>query len=99
MSAAARGAGPGPVAVVGAGRAGLGLARALRSAGVRVSVIGRDRKRLRRAVPAARIVVIAVADAALGAAASTLARLPLQGKVVLHLSGARGASALAAARS
>ncbi len=97
------------VGIVGAGRAGLGLALALRRARVRVAgVHGRREK----AVPAgvrlsaggpppwletAGVVVLAVRDDALAACVGELARAGVEhrGRVVLHLSGALSHDVLA----
>lgn len=99
---------PGPVVtVIGPGRAGLGLALALRRAGYRLAgVVGRrrlpaaaarlagrgGRADLAAAVERARIVLICVPDAAIGRVVAALdahaGRRLLDGRVVLHVSGA-----------
>ena len=107
--------GPGPVAIVGAGRAGLALAGALRRAGIPLAgVVARRSSSARRArrllrIPAAAttpegaigpasIVLLCVPDDALRDAAAALARLPMRGKVILHVSGAQGIAPLAILR-
>jgi len=103
------------VVLVGAGRAGLGLASALRRAGVPVAGVVTRRKALprahRRLLPAGAILhdmheaaargdimVLCVPDEAIAACARRLLTVPMRGKVVLHTSGARGASVLAPLR-
>lgn len=105
----------GPVAIVGAGRAGLALGAALRRAGVGVcGVVTRSassRRKARRllkltqrattpegAIASARIILICVPDDAIAVAARMLARHPLRGKIVLHVSGARGVRPLSRLR-
>ena len=76
------------VAIVGSGRLGSALARALRSAGVEVEgPLGR------RAAPVAETVLICVPDAEIPAAASHV-----DARFVGHVSGATPLTALAAAR-
>jgi predicted short-subunit dehydrogenase-like oxidoreductase (DUF2520 family) len=91
-----------PVGIVGSGRAGLGLALALRRARVRVAgVHGRRERPVPRGVTLTvgaappwlrdvRVVLLAVRDDALAPCVNDLARAggPLRGQVVLHLSGA-----------
>ncbi len=105
----------GPVAIVGAGRAGLALGGALRRAGCplagvvarRASSARRVRRLLRLpaaattaagAIGPARIVLLCVPDDALRDAAAALARFPMRGKIVLHVSGAQGIAPLAILR-
>ncbi|MGH9867878.1 MAG: DUF2520 domain-containing protein [Candidatus Polarisedimenticolia bacterium] len=104
------------VAVIGAGRAGLGLALAMRARGVTLTgVIARRAsgraaaRRLlgSRLVPAsspsalrrADVILLCVQDEAIVAAARALPPSLLEGKVVLHTSGATGAGALAFLRA
>ena len=103
-----RAAGP-AVGIVGPGRAGLGLALALRKVGVRVlGVHGRRYKPVPKgvrlsvgAVPPwlgeADVVLLAVGDDALPGVVADLARAaaPRPGQVVLHLSGALSSEVLA----
>lgn len=91
-----------PVGIVGSGRAGLGLALALRRARIRVAgVHGRRQRPVPRGVkltvgaappwlPDVRVVLLAVRDDALGACVNDLVRAGGLGSahVVLHLSGA-----------
>jgi len=96
------------VFILGAGRAGRGLARALRASGVAVALHGRRAERApdqvtAGALPAslggATIAVIAVQDAQLDAAlGELLAARPAPGTVVLHASGSVEPAALAAVR-
>jgi len=96
------------VGIVGPGRAGLGLAVALRRARIAVlGVHGRSAKPAPRGVKvtaggtppwlgSAGVVVLAVPDDALPACVAELARAPLApGAVVLHLSGALSSEVLA----
>ncbi len=96
------------VGIVGPGRAGLGLALALKAAGVLVlGVHGRRRKRVPRGVrlsvgdappwlPDADVVLLAVRDDALPDAVRRLQSGGVWvGQVVLHLSGAQTAAVLA----
>jgi len=89
------------VGIIGPGRAGLGLALALRRGGVRVlGVHGRRRKTVPRGLRLSvgglppwlgdvDVVLLAVRDDALPALVRSLARAPWRrGQVVLHLSGA-----------
>lgn len=98
------------VGIVGPGRAGLGLALALRRAGVRVlGVHGRRRKRVPRPLvlsvgemppwlDRADVVVLAVRDDGIAELVRAWRGADLRGKVVLHLSGAQPAAALAGLR-
>jgi predicted short-subunit dehydrogenase-like oxidoreductase (DUF2520 family) len=76
-----------PVTIIGQGRMGRGLGRALEAAGVPVTLLGRapHGEPVRRA----RLVVIATPDDAIGHAAAALARERSVGPdhIVLHLSG------------
>jgi predicted short-subunit dehydrogenase-like oxidoreductase (DUF2520 family) len=98
----------GPVAIVGAGRVGLSLARALRRSGRDVIVLGREARTLPDdlgevrtdwppALAAARMVIVAVPDDAIGAVAATLLRTGQirADHVVLHTSGLHDRGALA----
>ena len=77
------------IALIGRGRLGHALARALRASGHTVAgPLGRD-----EAVPAARAVVLCVPDAAIAACARALA--PDAERLVGHCSGATGLDALA----
>jgi predicted short-subunit dehydrogenase-like oxidoreductase (DUF2520 family) len=83
------------VLVVGRGRLGTSLARALRDGGVEVSLWS-GRGRWPRTTPDVDVALIAVADPFIEGVAERLAmRLPSRA-VVLHASGARGADALVA---
>jgi len=98
------------VAVIGAGRAGAGLALALTRAGYRVRLYGRRRRRVPKpltltVLPAhlppaslaeAGVVVLAVPDDAIRALAEALARAGAvsSSHVVLHVSGVQGREAL-----
>ncbi len=97
------------VAVIGAGRVGLTLARALVRSGRAVAVLGRHVDALPEplepatpvwepAIAASDLVLIAVPDDAIGDVARTLARGGVIGapQVVLHTSGLHDRSALAA---
>lgn len=98
------------VGIVGPGRAGLGLALALRRAGIVViGVHGRRRKAMPRGVRlsvggappwlgAVDVVLLAVRDDAIAGAVRALKGLALRGTVVLHLSGSQTAAALAPLR-
>jgi predicted short-subunit dehydrogenase-like oxidoreductase (DUF2520 family) len=76
-----------PVAIIGAGRAGRGLALALAQAGVGVTLFGRVREA--GATRRAPLVLIATPDDAIGGVAAELAResAVTEHQVVLHLSG------------
>jgi predicted short-subunit dehydrogenase-like oxidoreductase (DUF2520 family) len=78
---------PQPVAIVGAGRMGRGLALALEHAGVPGAIVGRSRRP--EDTRGAGLVLLAVPDEAIGAVAGELARAAVvsRGQVVLHLSG------------
>jgi predicted short-subunit dehydrogenase-like oxidoreductase (DUF2520 family) len=88
------------VGIIGPGRAGLGLALALRRAGIRVlGVHGRRRKPVPRGIAlstgdappwlgAADVILLAVRDDALPEAVRQLRRRVRPGQIVLHLSGA-----------
>jgi predicted short-subunit dehydrogenase-like oxidoreductase (DUF2520 family) len=97
----------GGVAIVGAGRVGLSLARALLPSGSVVRILVREARRLPPGLPepekswqpaleAAELVIVAVPDDAINRAASQLARTGGigAGQVVLHTSGLHGAEAL-----
>jgi predicted short-subunit dehydrogenase-like oxidoreductase (DUF2520 family) len=77
----------GPVAIVGTGRMGQGLALALREAEVPVTLLGRGRRA--EDTRGAALVLIATPDDAIGGVAVELARDGAVGEsqVVLHLSG------------
>jgi predicted short-subunit dehydrogenase-like oxidoreductase (DUF2520 family) len=87
------------IAIIGAGKAGSGLGRALGRAGAKVSVRA-GRGPLPRSPIVADLLVLAVRDAALGPLAAELARRGLVARTtpVVHCSGALGAEALAALR-
>jgi len=101
------------VGIIGPGRAGLGLALALKHAGVRVlGLHGRRDKPMPRGLPLstghaipwldrADVVVLAVRDDLLTPLVRGLrgARAPHRGQVVLHLSGALSSELLAPLRS
>jgi predicted short-subunit dehydrogenase-like oxidoreductase (DUF2520 family) len=76
-----------PVAIIGAGRMGRGLAQALGRAGAEVALLGRSRRR--EETRNAGLVLIATPDDSIGAVAAELARDGAIGatQVVLHLSG------------
>jgi len=80
------------VAIVGAGRVGRSLGRALEHSGTEVSLLGR-----RDELPTATLVVIAVPDDAIGAVALRLrdGGQVSSGQVVLHTSGLHDRTALA----
>jgi predicted short-subunit dehydrogenase-like oxidoreductase (DUF2520 family) len=82
------------IAIVGAGRMGRGLAVALEGGGHTVRVLGRDRPS--DAIQGAQLVLLAVPDDAIEAAAAELARERAIGaeQVVLHLSGLLDRTAL-----
>ena len=85
------------VAVVGPGRLGTGLARALEAGGWNVVVVGRSVQPEWKSHLAGReLVLIAVPDDAIGEVAAALAAAGAVGpeQVVLHTSGARDRSAL-----
>jgi predicted short-subunit dehydrogenase-like oxidoreductase (DUF2520 family) len=96
------------VGIIGPGRAGLGLALALRRAGVKVlGVHGRRRKKVPRGLPLsvggappwmreARVVLLAVRDDSVAPLVAELVRerAVRRGQVVLHLSGALTADVL-----
>jgi predicted short-subunit dehydrogenase-like oxidoreductase (DUF2520 family) len=85
------------VAIIGAGKLGTGLARALEGAGSLVSLLGRDQGSWGRGIADREIVLLTVPDAAIGEAAGQLAGIDELGPdlVVLHTSGARDRAALA----
>ena len=96
------------IAVVGAGRVGLTLARALSRSGHRVAVLGRSARRLphdlgvvetgwRAPLGSADIVILAVPDDTLAATVAAVAASHAlrSGPVVLHTSGRHGAAVLA----
>jgi predicted short-subunit dehydrogenase-like oxidoreductase (DUF2520 family) len=78
---------PQPIAIIGAGRMGQGLARALREAGVSTTLLGRERRP--EDTRQAALVLIATPDEAIASVAAELARDAAVGEpqVVLHLSG------------
>lgn len=83
------------VAIVGAGKVGVGLARALREAGVRCS-LRPGRKALPSRPFAASVLVLAVRDGALGGLVRALLERGLVGAetAVVHVAGALDASVL-----
>lgn len=87
------------VAIIGTGRVGQSLARALGASGTEVRVVPRtaDAATRREAVAAAPLLVFAVADDAIPAAAEAFAGsgAAFAGRVALHCSGLRDRSALA----
>jgi len=85
------------VAIIGAGKLGTGLARALEGAGSLVTLLGRDQGSWGRGIADREIVLLAVPDDAIGEAAGQLAGIAEIGTdlVVLHTSGARDRAALA----
>lgn len=97
---------PPTVTVVGAGRMGQGLARALNAAGWRVRLYARHPDRvpagpvaavgdLPAALAGAGLVLVAVPDDAIPEVAHAIrAAAPAEGQVVLHLSGTRDRTAL-----
>jgi predicted short-subunit dehydrogenase-like oxidoreductase (DUF2520 family) len=100
---------PAGVAVIGGGRVGLSLARALAASGTAVTVLGRRDRDLppplgavardwRSALDAAGIVLLAVPDDAIPAVASAVADTAAitARHVVLHTAGGRDRAALAA---
>lgn len=98
------------VFILGAGRVGLGLARALRAAGVELAGVHGHRAQeypvpvsagsLPPSVASATIVVISVRDAQIDAAVAELMAAPLAGDaVLLHTSGSADPASLAAARA
>lgn len=82
------------LAIIGAGRVGLTLARALMRSGSTVNVFGREEPR----VDQSDLVLIAVPDDSIGDVAAALARSGMitDRHVVLHTSGLRDRTALAA---
>ena len=101
-----------PIAVIGAGRVGLTLARALSRSDRQVAVLVRTARPLADGstsvsadwsapLAAAGVILIAVPDDAIGDVASTIAGLGVLGasQVVLHTSGCRGALRLPPLRS
>lgn len=95
------------IAVVGAGRVGLTLARALSRSGHRVAVLGRSARRLphdlgaaetawRAPLASAEVVILAVPDDALAATTAAVAATHALGarQVVLHTSGRHGCTIL-----
>ena len=99
---------PPTVAVIGAGRMGQGLVRALHAAGWRVTLYARRPDRvpagpvaatgdLAVALAGAALVLVAVPDDAIPEVARAIgSAVPAEGQVVLHLSGTRDRTALAA---
>lgn len=98
------------VGLIGPGRAGLALARALRRGGVAVlGVHGRRRKRVPPGIPLslgwpppwlerADAVLLSVRDDSLPELVAALTGVVRRGQVVLHLSGSRGSNVLAPLR-
>ncbi len=86
------------VTVVGAGRVGLTLARALVACGFEVTVLGREDRDWAPGIAAASIVLVAVPDDALEAVADRLlaSGAITAAHVVLHTAGSRDRGALAA---
>jgi predicted short-subunit dehydrogenase-like oxidoreductase (DUF2520 family) len=84
------------VFVLGAGKAGSGLARALRKAGWQVTLRAARRGMPRRI--SADVVILAVRDAAIAQAAEELAGRVCVTAVVLHLAGALGPEILGSLR-
>lgn len=86
------------VTVVGAGRVGLTLARALVASGCEVRVLGREDRDWASAIAAASIVLVTVPDDALEAVADRLVASGAitEAHVVLHTAGSRDRGALAA---
>lgn len=84
------------ITIVGAGKVGRGLARALRGSGHQVSVLPLRRGLPRRATPPS-LLVLAVRDAALPALARQLSGSPLVSRrtAVVHVAGALGPEVLA----
>lgn len=103
MSTASTAPDPTPIVVIGRGRAGRALAKALaaalpprgRAKVPRVTIIP-GRRPSRAAIARARTVVIAVPDPEIGRVAATIAPWLSPGAVVLHLAGSRGPEALLA---
>jgi predicted short-subunit dehydrogenase-like oxidoreductase (DUF2520 family) len=97
------------VLILGAGRAGRGIARALRAAGVTVALHGRRAERgpdeisageLPAALDGATVALVAVQDAHLdGAVDQLLAARPVAGAAVLHASGSAEPASLDRARA
>lgn len=85
------------VAIIGAGKLGTGLARALEGAGCSVALLGRDASAWERGIADKEIVLLVVPDDAISTAAGQLAGLGALGTdlVVLHTSGARDRAVLA----
>ena len=85
------------VAIIGAGKLGTGLTRALEGTGHSVVLLGRDAGSWGRGIADREIVLIAVPDAAIGGVAEQLAGVAQLGTdlVVLHTSGARDRGVLA----
>lgn len=86
------------VAVLGRGRLGRGLHRALSRAGVDATLAS-GRATAPRTVRAADVLVLAVPDDRIAEAASRLSPWLRPGAVVLHCAGARGPSELSACRT
>jgi predicted short-subunit dehydrogenase-like oxidoreductase (DUF2520 family) len=82
------------VAVVGAGRAGRALCRALRAKGFAVRLLDRGGIARPRALVGAEVVLFAVPDDRIRAVASSLRGRIDRSAVVLHLAGALGPEAL-----
>lgn len=81
-----------PVTVIGSGRVGNALARALVAAGREVRMVGRDES---PAVDPSSIVLLCVPDDQIGEACATVASLPAPPEFVGHTSGATGLDVLA----
>lgn len=86
------------VAVVGPGRVGRSLAGWLTSAGARITVLAGRNQVPSLETADADLLLLAVPDPALEGVATLLAERP-QAKVVLHVSGSRGAEVLAPLRA
>jgi predicted short-subunit dehydrogenase-like oxidoreductase (DUF2520 family) len=85
------------VAIIGAGRLGTGLTRALEGAGCSVALLGREAGSWGRGIADRELLLLAVPDDAIGEVAEQLAGVGELGTdlVVLHTSGARDRGVLA----
>jgi predicted short-subunit dehydrogenase-like oxidoreductase (DUF2520 family) len=86
------------ILVIGRGRLGCALAKALRAAGEEVAITS-GRAPARAAIAASRVVILAVPDPAIEASARALAGALSAGAVVLHVAGSRGPELLACCRA
>ncbi len=88
---------PPRVAIIGAGKLGTGLARALESAGGSATLLGREVHNWGRGVANVELVLLAVPDDSIGSVAGELAAVSSIGTdlVVLHTSGSRDRGVLA----